>query len=197
MQFPWEPKITTKIDGPDYLARLKGFIAQFKDVNVAFDEGMDNASASASGRITLGIPLLNKVNRDQAEATFLHEYGHQKLLGGLREYDQFTPFNHWMEFRSDTFAAAMQGRTKGIKGFERIYNAPQSETHPSNVSRIANMEQFDSVLREVGQDKTIPAKLAHLSREDQRLARKLLPFEIHSARTLNPNLKKRFNGSKS
>ena len=196
-------KNTWNILKPGELERFKGFAAQFPDTELGF-EPMASAYAMP-GRVVMGERLVERLSPIETQSVFLHEYGHTKLLGGSRPYDDFVSFNHWMEFRSDTFAAAMQGNTRGMKGAlagmgtfpELMSSLNDSKTHPSIKRRLGNLDQFDSVIREIGQDKTIPAKLAHLSREDQRLARKLLPFEVHSARTLNPNLKKRFNGSKS
>jgi len=191
---------------------FQNFVNQFQD---QIDFVHDPSSAMSayvmqpeSGKpyITMSQGALNATTPKQAQGIFLHEVGHVSNQLGLEPAEipkniNRSLFTHFSEFRSDIYAASMMGDIKGIKsglkaigGDREIYDSP---THPSYPRRMANLDNFQSVIEEVGRDKSIPEKLARLSKEDRRLVRKTIPFEIYSARHLNATLKERYDGVKS
>lgn len=128
----------------------------------------------------------------EAQSIFLHEVGHlvspKGLVTAIPGSPAFKEASHISEFLADSHAASMLGTVKplksGLRKLSRYLPEMQAdtETHPSLTKRLANLDELQEVIKEVGRDKSIPAKLKGLSKEDRILTRKLIPFEVFSAR---------------
>ena len=198
---------------------FQNFVNQFQnEIDFVHDPSSQKfAFADAiDKKIKISQGALDVISPKEAQAIYLHEVGHLandlgtplskksdsavtklaqeanvplKMPENMPEY----LFKHYSEFRSDAYAGSMMGNVKamksGLTGVLDLKTETGSYTHPAYNARMNNLDKLQSVIEEVGQDKSIPDKLASLSKEDRRLVRRMIPFEVHSARHMNQVLK--------